>query len=144
MARCGYERLSDRNAGYLARETSRAFAHAASIQIFEAGPLGTEQGGVNFEAIRSGIAARLHEVPRLRQRLRWIPLEKHPIWVDDPDFNLGYHLRHTSLPRPGGFPLLEAMAARIMASWRSAWTVRVRSGSAGCSRVSRVDASPRS
>jgi len=115
MARYGYERLSDRNAGYLAEETSRVVAHAASIQIFEAGPLGTEEGGVNFEAIRSGIEARLHRVPRLRQKLRWIPFENHPIWVDDHDFNLGYHLRHTSLPRPGGFAQLEATAARIMA-----------------------------
>ncbi|MFQ5416809.1 MAG: wax ester/triacylglycerol synthase domain-containing protein, partial [Myxococcota bacterium] len=115
MPRYGYERLSDRSAGYLANETPRSFAHAASIQIFEAGPLASGDGGVDFAAIRDGIAARLHRVPRLRQELRWIPLENHPVWVDDREFNLGYHLRHTSLPRPGGFAQLQVMAARIMA-----------------------------
>jgi WS/DGAT/MGAT family acyltransferase len=115
MTRYAYERLSDRNADYLENETPRAFAHAASIQVFDIGPLGSVDGGVDFEAIRSGIAARLHQVPRLRQTLRWIPFEGHPIWVDDEDFTLDYHLRHTSLPRPGSFSQLEAMAARIMA-----------------------------
>jgi WS/DGAT/MGAT family acyltransferase len=115
MPQYRYERLSDRSAAYLADETPRSTAHAASIQIFEAGPLATEDGGVDFAAIRHGIGARLHQVPRLRHKLRWIPFENHPTWVDDRDFNLGYHLRHTSLPRPGGFAQLEMMAARIMA-----------------------------
>lgn len=115
MPRYGYERLSERAAGFLANETPRAVAHAASIQIFESGPLATADGGVDFEAIRAGIGARLHLVPRLRQELHWIPFENHPVWVDDRDFNLGFHLRHTSLPRPGGFMQLQMMAARIMA-----------------------------
>ena len=56
MTRYGYERLGDRNADYLARETPNALAHAASIEIFEAGPLRTAEGGVDFAAIRGGIA----------------------------------------------------------------------------------------
>jgi WS/DGAT/MGAT family acyltransferase len=115
MPRYHYERLSDRSAAYLADETPRCFAHAASIHVFENGPLANPDGGVDFQAIRDGIAACLHRVPRLRQELGWIPIENHPVWVDDVDFNLDYHLRHTSLPRPGGFAQLEAMAARIMA-----------------------------
>ncbi len=114
MARVHYERLSDRSAATLAHETPLAFAHASSIQVFEAGPLAGPDGGVDFEAIRRGVASRLHRVPRLQQELLWVPLERHPIWVDDENFNLGYHLRHTSLPRPGGFSQLEGMAARIM------------------------------
>jgi WS/DGAT/MGAT family acyltransferase len=115
MPRYHYERLSDRSASFLANETPRCFAHAASIHVFEAGPLANAEGGVDFEAIKRRIGASLHRVPRLRQELRWIPFENHPVWVDDGDFELGYHLRHTSLPRPGGFAQLEAMAARIMA-----------------------------
>jgi WS/DGAT/MGAT family acyltransferase len=115
MPHYSYERLNDRSAGYLADEHARRFSHAASIQIFDAGPLGTKDGGVDFATIRQAIEARLHRVPRLRQELRWIPFEKHPVWVDDPDFILDYHLRHTSLPRPGGFRQLQTMAARIMA-----------------------------
>jgi len=115
MARTWYERLGDRSADCLAHETPLAFAHAASIQVFEKGPLATPEGGVDFEAIRRGIASRLHRVPRLRQELLRVPVEHHPVWVDDENFNLGYHLRHTSLPRPGNFSQLEGMAARIMA-----------------------------
>ena len=115
MARTHYERLSDRAAATLASETPIAFAHASSIHVFEAGPLATAEGGVDFEAIRHAIGSRLHLVPRLQQELVWVPFEQHPVWVDDENFNLGYHLRHTSLPRPGGFSQLEDMAARIMA-----------------------------
>jgi diacylglycerol O-acyltransferase len=115
VARTHYERLSDRSAATLAHETPIAFAHASSIHVFEAGPLATAEGGVDFEAIRRVIASRLHLVPRLLQELIWIPFEQHPVWVDDENFNLGYHLRHTSLPRPGGFSQLEDMASRIMA-----------------------------
>ncbi len=115
MARYAYERLSDRSAEALRREGARVFAHAASMQLFELGPLANEFGGVDFEAVRAAIGSRLHLVPRLRQKLRLIPIERYPVWVDDADFNLGYHLRHTSLPRPGRFSQLESMAARIMA-----------------------------
>lgn len=115
MARVHYERLNERSAATLAHETPLSFAHASSIHVFEAGPLASEAGGVDFEAIRRAIEARLHLVPRLTQELIWVPFEHHPIWVDDENFNLGYHLRHTSLPRPGGFAQLEQMAARIMA-----------------------------
>jgi len=115
VAHYGYERLSERSAAYLENETPRCFAHATGVQIFDSGPLATAAGGVDFDAIQSAIEARLHRVPRLRQELRWIPFENHPVWVDDPDFNLGYHLRHTSLPRPGDFAQLEKMAGRIMA-----------------------------
>ncbi len=115
MRQYSYERLSDRSAGYLLNENARHLAHATSIQIFEYGPLAGEDGGVNFAAIREAIAARIHLVPRLTQELRWIPIEEHPVWVDDPDFSLDFHLRHTSLPRPGGFMQLQEMASRIMA-----------------------------
>jgi diacylglycerol O-acyltransferase len=115
MPRYHYERLSERSASYLSAETPRAFAHASSIQIFEAGPLAGQDGGVDMATIRRAIEATLHRVPRLRQELLWIPIENHPVWVDDGRFNLAYHLRHTSLPRPGGFAQLEEMAARIMA-----------------------------
>ncbi|MGI9591740.1 MAG: wax ester/triacylglycerol synthase family O-acyltransferase [Myxococcota bacterium] len=115
MAHAFYERLSERSAASLAHETPTAFAHAASIHVFEAGALATAEGGVGFETIRRAIEARLHLVPRLRQELLWIPMERHPVWVDDEAFNLGYHLRHTSLPRPGRFSQLENQAARIMA-----------------------------
>jgi WS/DGAT/MGAT family acyltransferase len=60
------------------------------------------------------IASRLHLVPRYRQKVVWPPLGLgRPSWVDDPCFNLDYHLRHTALPRPGSIEQLQQLAARI-------------------------------
>jgi WS/DGAT/MGAT family acyltransferase len=115
MPRTYYERLSPQSASFLVREGSRTFSHTSVLLVFEPGSLARPSGGVDFDAIRSGVEARLSAVPRARQKLRWIPLENHPIWVDDPDFSLEYHLRHTSLPRPGNEEQLRRMVARIHA-----------------------------
>lgn len=115
MARTFYERLPIESAALLAGESSRAFAHSTTLLVFAPGPLARDDGGVDLEAIRRVIEARLAAVPRSRQRLRRVPFENHPVWVDDPDFNLEYHLRHTSVPRPGDAEQLRRMVARIHA-----------------------------
>jgi WS/DGAT/MGAT family acyltransferase len=89
--------------------------HVASTGIYEMGPLETPEGGVDIELIRRGINGVLHRIPRYRQKLAWIPLERQPVWVDDDRFNLNYHLRHASLPRPGDEEQLKRLSARIMA-----------------------------
>jgi len=116
VARIYYERLSDESAGYLEAETSRRRTHTAMILVFEAGPLATEGGGVDFPRIREVVARRLGELPRLRCKLRRVPLDGHPVWVDDREFNLDHHLRHSSLPRPGNALQLARTAARITAT----------------------------
>src|SRR5882672_8413337 len=115
MPRTFYERLSNESAALLSAESSRSLAHCSALLVFEPGPLAAAEGGVAFEAIRAAVEARLALVPRTRQKLRWIPLEDHPIWVDDPNFNLEYHVRHTSLPRPGNEEQLRRLVARIHA-----------------------------
>jgi WS/DGAT/MGAT family acyltransferase len=68
----------------------------------------------SYEEFRDHIASRLHLVPRFRQRLRFVPLSQgRPKWVDDPQFNLEYHLRHTALPAPGSEEQLRTLAARV-------------------------------
>src|SRR4051812_19279839 len=68
-----------------------------------------------FEEFLDGLRARLHLVPRYRQKLANPPLASgRPLWVDDPDFNLEYHVRQTALPRPGSESQLMRLAARIM------------------------------
>src|SRR3954471_13278372 len=58
--------------------------------------------------------SRLHLVPRYRQKLAFPPLEAGlPLWIDDPTFNLDYHVRHTALPAPGDEASLLRLAARI-------------------------------
>ena len=115
MARYAYERLSATSAVLLDAETSRCFGHSGATLVFEPGPLARPDGGVDFEAIRAAIESVLHRVPEYRQKLRWIPFEGHPIWVDDPEFSLDYHVRHTSLPRPGSAEQLRKVAARLQA-----------------------------
>ena len=115
MPRYAYERLGHESARLLEIETSRQFAHTSVTAIFEAGPLARPDGGVDFAAIRRAIECRLAQVPHYRRKLRRIPLENHPIWVDDHEFNLDYHVRHTSLPRPGGLAELRQVASRVQA-----------------------------
>ncbi len=116
LARLYYERLSEESVGYLDRETSRQRSHTAMTLIFDGGPLTTGSGGVDFDRIREVIASRLGDLPRLRCKLRRIPFDGHPIWVDDAEFNLDYHLRQSSLPRPGNHEQLCRAGARIAAS----------------------------
>jgi diacylglycerol O-acyltransferase len=60
------------------------------------------------------IRRRLHLVPRYRHKLASTALDSgRPVWVDDPSFNLEYHIRHTALPSPGGWEQLCGLTARI-------------------------------
>jgi hypothetical protein len=124
MPRTFYERLSNESAALLSAESSRSLAHSSALLVLEPGPLAAAEGGVAFEAIRAAIEARLALVPRTRQKLRWIPIEDHPIWVDDPNFNLECHVRHTSLPRPGNEKLLR----RLVGFTPAVRPARARSG----------------
>jgi WS/DGAT/MGAT family acyltransferase len=115
LARSCYDHLSAQDASFLMSESPNTFMHVAGIQIFERGGLSTEDGGIDFESIKKSTAAVLHRIPRYRQKLQWTPLLGQPVWVDDANFNLNYHMRHTSLPRPGGREQLRRLAARVMA-----------------------------
>ena len=115
MARYVYERLSDAAAEIVSAEKSRRFLHSTAVLIFDAGPLTYSHGGVDFSALRGAIAGAAAQIPAYQRKLRWIPLENHPVWVDDPEFRLDYHVRHTSLPRPGTLQQLRKVAARIQA-----------------------------
>src|SRR4051812_6944542 len=67
-----------------------------------------------YEELVDAIESRLHLVPRYRQRLAFVPLgQGRPRWVDDPHFNVGYHIRHTALPAPGSDQELKRLAARV-------------------------------
>jgi WS/DGAT/MGAT family acyltransferase len=114
MPRYAYDRLTALDNSFLILEKPNCYMHVASTQIFEAGPLRKPEGGIDGEALRELVQASLHLIPRYRQKLAWIPLESHPVWVDDDRFNLDYHLRHTSLPRPGTDEQLKRLSARVM------------------------------
>ncbi len=104
------ERLTARDLAFLAGETARVPAHNATVEIFDPGSRGLE-----YDDVRSLIEDRLAYVPRYRQRVRGVPGRLgNPVWVDDEDFDLGYHVRRSALPRPGSMEQLRELVARIM------------------------------
>jgi diacylglycerol O-acyltransferase / wax synthase len=107
MAQTHGDRLSAVDAGFLAQEGPNAHMHIGAVMIFEGPPPA-------FDDFADHVRGRLHLVPRYRQKLAIPPLETgRPLWIDDPSFNLEYHLRHTGLPAPGTEEQLRALAARI-------------------------------
>jgi len=114
MTESFYDRLSALDNSFLVFEGPNTHMHVAATSIYDMGSLGTPEGGVNIQRIRDYIESRLDRIPRYRQRLMWVPVERHPVWVDDDQFNLSYHVRHTSLPRPGDVDQLKRLAARIL------------------------------
>lgn len=103
------DRMSPQDASFLHVENDVNHMHIASVAIFE-GPAPAES------EITRMVAAKLHLVPRYRQVVRFVPLElERPVWVDDSHFNIGYHLRHTALPSPGGEEQLRNLVGRVMA-----------------------------
>ena len=103
------DRLTALDAAFLHIETGDAHMHVASIMVFEGEP-------PSYGEVLGALEERLHLVPRYRQKLAWVPLEQgRPIWVDDPHFNLGYHVRHSALPAPGSDEQLAALGGRLFA-----------------------------
>jgi WS/DGAT/MGAT family acyltransferase len=114
MASHTYERLSGLDGSFLAFETPTTYMHVAVTAVFEVGPVATPNGGVDIKRIRAHIGSRLGLIPRYRQRVRHVPLVNDAVWVDDDEFELNYHVRHTSLPRPGGERQLQRLCAEIL------------------------------
>jgi diacylglycerol O-acyltransferase / wax synthase len=107
MAQAHGDRLSAVDASFLAQEGPCTHLHVGAVTVFEGPP-------PSYEDFANHLRSRLHLVPRYRQKLAFPPLETgRPLWVDDPGFNLEYHLRHTALPSPGSEEQLRALGARI-------------------------------
>src|SRR4051812_40499843 len=101
------DRLSAIDASFLAGEKESSHMHVGGVMIFEGPPLARED-------MLEQIASRLHMVPRYRQKLAFPRFEMgRPLWVDDPSFNLEYHVRQTALPAPGDLDQLRLLTARI-------------------------------
>jgi WS/DGAT/MGAT family acyltransferase len=108
------ERLTALDQSFLALEDTNAHMHIGAVALFDATPLAGPSGTLDMDEMRRLMEAGMHRVPRYRQRLAWIPVLEHPVWVDDDRFNLDYHVRHTHLPAPGDERQLKRLAGRIM------------------------------
>ena len=109
-----YEELSAEDRSFLIAEGENTHMNVGGPTIFETGDLSTPEGGIDSERIRAHVASRLQAIPRYRQRLAYTPVFNRPVWVDDTDFNLNYHIRHMSLPRPGTERQLKRLTAWIL------------------------------
>ena len=104
------ERLRQRDVAILALESARTPMHVATLDTFD-----PPDGGFDYERLIALIADRIAFVPRFRQRLRTVPGRlTNPVWVDDSDFDLTFHVRRSALPRPGTMGQLRDLTARIM------------------------------
>lgn len=120
------DRLSPLDASFLHIEDGVSHMHIASVAIFE----GPEP---DFGDIVAMVESKLALVPRYRQVIRPVPLQLgRPVWVDDPYFNVDYHLRHTALPTPGGESELRRLVGRVMSQQldraRPLWEIWVVQG----------------
>src|SRR5919112_1919056 len=107
MAQEHGDRLTAVDASFIAQEGPTSHMHVGAVMIFE-GPAPA------YDAVADHIRSRLHLVPRFRHKLAFPPLETgRPLWIDDPSFNLEYHVRDTALPAPGSEAQLRALAARV-------------------------------
>ncbi|HEY1829651.1 MAG TPA: wax ester/triacylglycerol synthase family O-acyltransferase [Acidimicrobiales bacterium] len=120
------DRLSPQDSSFLHIEDDVSHMHIASVAIFE-GPQPP------FRDIVTMVESKLDLVPRYRQVVKPVPLDLgRPVWVDDPHFNIEYHIRHTALPAPGGEDELRKLVGRVMGQQldrsKSLWEIWVVEG----------------
>jgi diacylglycerol O-acyltransferase / wax synthase len=105
------ERLSGLDSTFLYLETPSLHMHVAMTMVFDPR---TVPGGYRFERVRDLIAARIKAEPVFRRRLVEVPFRLgHPVWVDDADFDIDYHVRRAAVPSPGGLRELGDLAGDI-------------------------------
>src|SRR3954454_252904 len=107
LIRMSADRLSPLDATFLHVETASQHMHVACALIFDGDP-------PDYDDLLDHIAARLHLVPRYRQRLAEVPFgQGRPKWVDDERFDLRFHVRATALPSPGSEYELQVLCGRV-------------------------------
>src|SRR2546421_7966556 len=108
------QQLTGLDASFLYFETPNAPMHVGGISIYDQST--APNGQVTFKGILENIEKRLHLVRAFRQRIVRVPFDlDHPYWIEDPDFDLEFHVRHIALPKPGDWRQLCIQAARLMA-----------------------------
>ena len=105
------QRLTGLDATFLYLENSNMPLHVASTAVFDPSDV---PGGYSFDKVLELIDGRLHLLPPFRRRLIEVPFQlHHPLWIEDPDFDLEYHVRRAALPAPGGPKELAEFAADV-------------------------------
>jgi diacylglycerol O-acyltransferase len=105
------QRLSGFDAGFLYMETPTLHMHTLKISVLDTSGV---PGGYTFERFKEVLGERLHLLPPFRRRMVEVPLGlHHPVWIEDPDFDLDYHVRRVVAPAPGGLAELSEVCSNI-------------------------------
>jgi WS/DGAT/MGAT family acyltransferase len=109
-----YDRLTSLDATFLHLERLEYPMHVGAVSILEGEPFFDENGYLRIEELRELVLSRLPLLPRFRKRLMPVPYDQgRPIWVDDDDFDITYHVRQTALPKPGSWEQLVTLTTRV-------------------------------
>lgn len=107
------QRLTGLDATFLYLETPSSHMHVAGLMLLD--PTSVE-GGIDLDKVKEVYGARLHLAPPFRRRLAEVPFGlHHPLWIEDPDFDIDYHIRATALPSPGTKEQLSTLVGRLSA-----------------------------
>lgn len=122
--------LSGMDASFLHLETPEMPMHVGSLQIAD---LPEGYAGDYYEDVKRWMATRMHLAAVFQRKLALMPFDlANPVWVDDEDVDLDYHVRHVILPRPGTLEQLEKYVARLHSSLldrsRPLWEIYVIEG----------------
>src|SRR5919108_1559933 len=134
MPQTYFEPLSGLDSWFLYGERHEAPLHIGATYIFDGTP--QVKGGRGALGLSRTIEERLHLVPRYRQKLLWPPANiGQPVWVDDADFDLSFHVRRAALASPGDEATLRDYVARVFARPldlnKPPWEVTIVEGLAG-------------
>jgi len=124
------DHLSATDGAFLHIETPETPMHVGSLQVFDLPP---GYAGEFFEDAKRFVGGRMHMAAVFQRKLTLMPFDlANPVWVDDEDVDLDYHLRRITLPRPGTWAQLEQYVARLHSSLldrsRPLWEVYVFEG----------------
>src|SRR5512144_777046 len=107
------QQLTGLDASFLYMETGAQFGHVGSLTLYDQSEAAE---GALYRALRATLPERLHLLPPFRRRIVEVPLGlDHPYWIEDPNFDLDFHVRHTAVPPPGSDEQLSNTVARIVA-----------------------------
>ena len=103
------DRLSPLDVSFLYLESETTPMHVGGVVILEPPP-----DGFDYDRLVEIITERIASVPRFRQKVKWVPARLgNPVWVDDLDFDVKYHVRRSALPKPGTEEQLKELTARV-------------------------------
>ena len=106
--------LTSLDAQFLAMESESTYGHVGALALFD--PSTAPSGCVTSDDLARVVGGRIDQLPPFHQRLVYVPFGlDHPYWIEDPDFDLGFHIRDTAVPPPGDEKALAETVARIFA-----------------------------